>query len=302
MQFFLNINKHNVKYYLYCFIAIFLFSTLEIVSVKYTKNIEPLVITAYRFFIGAIILFIFSIFIEKNIFHEIKKLSLKSLLITALLGVLNVCISMIALQKGILITGDAGLASIIISSHPIFIIIFEVLLLKSKFDKKNIILLFCGIIGLFFVVYGQNIFSLHINFLNEGILYLFIASITFALYITLSVNILKTVNTIVFNIFSFLSGSVILFIYGLIQGVNVLLPLNNQSILSILYLGFFVTGISYHLYFLGLKNINNLANGTIFFILKPVFTCFIAYFALHEILSIYQLFGVFIVIFSFLIF
>ena len=285
----------NIEYqsYLFCLLAIFIFSTNELVGKFIDTSITPISITSYRFFIGSILLSLF-LFSKKD--KYLPSVSWKYILIISLIGVLNVGISMYTLQLGIYY-GQASFSAIIVSSNPLFVSIFAIFILKEKLHIKNFICLLCGLLGMSMVILGQ--LSVSGDSLNVflGILFSVIASITFALYTVLSKQQIKKTNSIFFNTISFFAGAFMLLIFGLLSKQDFSFSSDLNVILGMLYLGIFVTGFAYIAYFEGLKNIKA-SIGTSFFLLKPVFASFLAFFLLKETLSILQVLGVLIVIIS----
>ena len=279
--------------YLLCLLAIFIFSTNELIGKFIDTSITPIAITAYRFFIGS---FLISLFLLLNKKKYVPKVSMKYILVISSIGILNVCISMFTLQLGIYY-GQASFSAIIVSSNPIFVSIFAYFILKEKLYFKNVICLICGLLGLILVIFGQ--FSNVGNSINVflGILYSVIASITFALYTVLSKQQIKKTNSIYFNTISFFAGASVLLIFGLLTNQDMSFSFDLNVVLGVFYLGIFVTGIAYIAYFEGLKNVNS-GIGTSFFLLKPVFASVLAYFLLKETLTFIQIIGVVVVIIS----
>lgn len=284
------------KYYLLCILAIFFFSTIEIVGKLVDSSISPIAITSYRFLTGSIFLLIPVLF---NIKNYIKKITAFDLIYISLIGILNVCISMYMLQLGIYY-GQAALSAIIISSNPIFVGIFALFILKEKINFLSILCWFFGLIGLSMVIFGQDSISKSSRNLSLGILFSLLASVTFGLYTVLSKRFVMKYDSKFFNAVSFLAGALVLMVMGFAGKQEMLFQLNTKNLITILYLGIFVTGIAYLAFFNGLKGIAT-ASGSIFFLLKPVFASIMAFFILHERLSFIQIAGVVIVLLSLLV-
>ncbi|MCL2063287.1 MAG: DMT family transporter [Candidatus Cloacimonetes bacterium] len=279
--------------YFYCVLAIFIFSTNELVGKFIDTSITPIAITSYRFFIGS---FFLALFILRNKKKYVPNVSIKYIFIISIIGILNVCVSMYTLQLGIYY-GQAAFSAIIVSSNPIFVSIFAIFILKEKLTIKTVVCLVSGLLGLSLVIFGQ--FSNTGNSINIvlGILFSIIASITFALYTVLSKKQIKKTNSIFFNAVSFFAGALVMMFVGLLSRQDMSFTFNRNVILGMLYLGIFVTGIAYIAYFEGLKNVKA-SIGTSFFLLKPVFASVLAYFLLKESLTFLQIIGVLIVIIS----
>ena len=281
------------KSHLLCIIAIFFFSTNELVGKLIDSSVSPIAITCYRFFIGSILL-AFPILKNRQKYRNL--LSYEHFISISVIGILNVCVSMYMLQLGIYY-GHAGLAAVIISSNPIFVGIFASFILKERLTFKNIICWAFGLSGLSMVIFGQFSNPGISKNIYLGIIFSILASVTFALYTVLSKKQIRKSDSMFFNSISFMSGSIVLFILGLVSGQNMSLSFHFSDLIGVLYLGIFVTGVAYIAFFEGLKKIYA-ATGSSFFLLKPVFASILTYIFLKEQLTIIQIAGVVIVILS----
>ncbi|MHB1395045.1 MAG: DMT family transporter [Clostridia bacterium] len=126
-----------------------------------------------RFFIGGITLLPFVLRTKDNI-------TKKDLLFLLGLGILNIVISMGSLQLAIS-TGKASTSAILISSNPIFVLMFSSIFLKEKVSKDKIVCLLFGILGITLIIYkgnsaGDTLISLMLALLAS------LTSLTFGLY------------------------------------------------------------------------------------------------------------------------
>ena len=278
-------------WYFSCFMAIFFFSTIEIVGKLIGSSISPVAITVYRFLIGAFLILPFAI----REYHKTKlSLSLKDILLISYPGILNVTISMLFLQLGIYY-GKANVSAILVSTNAIFVAIFAVFILHETLSFHKITGIIIGFVGIsMIIVGGNNDISLHGRFML-GVLFGVGAAITFGLYTVVSKLYVQRYGNFVFNTISFFSGALVLFIAGLFLHIDYSMPMQLTPILYILYLGLIVTGLSYILFFAGLKHIPA-ASGSMFFFLKPAIATLLAYFILHETVTFWQIFGILFII------
>lgn len=277
--------------YFYCFLGIFFFSTYEIVGKLFGTQIPPVAITSLRFFIGSLVLAPFALFYWKRKPSHIGFSDLGKMAIPI---VLNVAVSMLFLHLSV-IYGKASLAAILISSNPLFVGIFAWLLLKEPVSKLKIAGIFVGLAGMIMVVLGEKTLFSGSKNIYLGIFFGLISSVTFALYTVLSKKHVLKFGSLVFNSISFMIGSLVLLLIGIIGGFQITFQLSTNNILALLYLGIFVSGIGYFLFFEGLQNIPT-ANGSMFFYLKPFIASTLAFFILQEKIYILQILGVFVVI------
>ena len=274
------------KNYLYCFITIVFFSTIEVAGKVIGDSIPPVSITIIRFFIGGLIMLPFALYQvskEKRCFRSIDFLRL------AIPGVLNVAISMFLLQLAIYY-GRATITAILISSNPIFVAIFGYMILKEKLSVWRVWGIFAGLVGMILVVFAEKEITGTGRNMVLGVIFGVLASISFGLYTVVSKKYVRTYGNFLLNSFSFISGAMILLISALLVKTPIQFEITLKSIAILAYMGVFITGISYLLFFEALKNIPT-AHGSMFFYLKPAIASLLAFFILKESLHYFQLIG-----------
>ena len=242
---------------IYVFITAILFATLEPVSVLIASDISPLGITALRFLMGGMMLLPISI-------HEIKKqriaLSGKDHMKIMGLSVLFVCISMVMLQRAILLSnGQASIIAIVFSSNSVMTIFLSSILLKEKITTRKIVALLLCVLGI--VICSWN--NLKANSIGVSIILALLAAVTFSLYAVLNKRMMKKASGNILFGLSAVYGSIFVFIIivviALVKNQNVFNTivtteqLEMKSILIMLYIGIAVTGIGYWAYFGALK-------------------------------------------------
>jgi drug/metabolite transporter (DMT)-like permease len=278
------------KSLLYCLIAIALFSTYEIVGKMLGPHVPAVSMTAIRFFIGGLLLLPFALK-EKKMKVPYGGKTLSKIIIV---GILNVSISMVLLQLSVFYS-KAVLAAIIFSVNPVFVGIFSLFFEKEKISKFNIFGLSIGLLGLVVIsIAEKNLFTGSTNMLL-GILFGILSAIVFGAYTVLSKIYVNEIGSFKLTSFSFISGSVILFIVSKLLGLEMSFDFNISNLVALGYLSVIITGIGYYLYFDGLKTIST-AKGAMFFYLKPVIAGVLAFFFLKETLTIFQVLGFLIVL------
>ena len=241
----------KLRSYLFCLITICFWSTLEVVSKTIGSEISPNAIAAYRFLIGGLVILPFAI----NQLHKSKRiLQPLDMLKISIPGIVNVTISMFLLQLSIHY-GKAGLSAIIISSNPIFVAIFARILLKERLDISKIIGISGGIFGLLLILSQEHLHLSESRNILIGVIFGVLSSISFGLYTVLSKKYVKEYGNMVLNSFSFIIGSIILVGASLVLGKDLTFRLQADMILPLLYLGIFITGIAYLLFFEAVKHI-----------------------------------------------
>lgn len=284
----------KVKSHLFSLIAICMWSSLELSGKLIGDQLSPFAITAWRFLIGGMILLPFAL---RDMALKHIKIRLGSMLTLGVLGILNVVVSMLLLQFAIHY-GKASLSAVIVSMNPLFVSIFANLILKERINKHHIISLVLGIAGLFIIVLGEKDF-LHSMFLNLplGIVFAILASITFALYTVLTKRAISSYGNLLTNSITFLSGAVILMLINVVLGVKMSFGLSMANIMILGYLGVFISGIAYVLYFKAMEELTAYKT-SLYFFLKPALASILAYLILGEMLSLIQVFGIVFVMLS----
>jgi drug/metabolite transporter (DMT)-like permease len=279
--------KMKYKGYILLGITILIFSTLEVVTSTIKGIISPLQLTFIRFFIGGLILLPFAI-VKKD------KLYKKDWLFFMGLGVLNIFISMGALQLSIHM-GKASTAAILISSNPIFVMFFSALILKEKATIDKLACIVLGMAGILLIIYkgnsgGDTALSLALGFL---------ASLTFGLYTVLGKLKSEGVSSITMISISSVLGS-LLYIPVLLYLKLPIFYIPQAAILKMAYLGIFCSGIAYITYMESLKLLTA-SKGSMVFFLKPVIASTLAIIFLGENLNIKTLIGMLLVLTGILI-
>lgn len=279
----------NMKYkgYILLGITILIFSTLEVVTSTLKGIINPVQLTFIRFFIGGFILLPFVITKKEKIYK-------KDWLFFLGLGVINIFISMGALQLSINM-GKASTAAILISSNPIFVMLFSAFILKEKatFDKLACIVL--GMAGISLIIYKGNTGGDTVLSLTLALL----ASLTFGLYTVLGKLKSERVSSITMISISSILGS-LLYIPVLLYLKLPIFYIPQAAILKVVYLGVFLSGIAYITYMEALK-ILTASKGSMVFFLKPVLASTLAIIFLGESLNAKTIIGMSLVLAGILI-
>ena len=250
---------------IFSIITALLFVTLEPVSKLIANAVNPYAITFWRFLIGSVILVIPAIAKVKK---DKLRISFKDILIMTGLGILFICISMVTLQMAVKKADSPSLIAIIFSSNSIFTILFSFMLVKEeKLTKNKVIAVIFGIIGVMLCTdfsSGTNLTSVALALT---------AAISFSLYTALSRKYMKSINGVVQSAGVFLLGSIVLLAVLLGVKTDVSIPVDTNTLLILMYLGLFVTGVGYASYFIAMEKGGAIMASLAFFI-KPILTPF----------------------------
>jgi drug/metabolite transporter (DMT)-like permease len=260
---------------IFLLITVVLFSTFEVTG-KLLSGLHPLQITLYRFLIGGIFLLPFAI---KKIIAEKVRITFKMSADFALLGFINIVVSMGFIQYGVAMT-NASTAAAIFSANPVIVAVFASVILKEKITFQKIAGIFFGVFGVAILFYDK--FDLA-GMSWQGPLYVVIAAVFFALYTVLGKKASAESGSLIMNAFSFLIGSVMLVPLMLVMKVP-LVSMTPALVPGILYMGIVVSGLAYLFYFIGLENVDA-STGSLVYFLKPVMASVFSVIILHEVLK-----------------
>ncbi|HYF84176.1 MAG TPA: DMT family transporter [Clostridia bacterium] len=270
------------KGYVLLGITVLLFSTLEVVTSTLKGIVNPLQLTFLRFLIGGIVLL-------PMVIKRKEKMQAKDLLFFLGLGILNILISMGSLQLAISM-GKASTAAILISSNPIFVLLFSSFLLKEKVTFERIACILLGMVGIILIIYKGNVGGDTAISLTLGI----IASLTFGLYTVLGKLKSEGISSITMICLSSIFGSLLYVPILLMNGIP-LFYIPQGAFLKILYAGVFLSGVAYITYMEALR-ILTASKGAMVFFLKPVIASMLAVAFLGENLNLKTVIGMLLVL------
>ena len=274
--------------YLYIFITIIFFSTYEVVSKTLVNKVNPFQVNFLRFFIGGILLFIV-LLAKGDVSIESKDLG-KVLIV----GIINVVLSMNLLQLSLnMPDSKASIAAVIFSSNPIFVTFFAALINKEKISLNKIVGLLFGVIGVILISL-DGIKVDHINLKSPALALL--SALLYGLYTVLGGKVSRKIGSLKMNSYSFLFGSLTLLPFLIIFKIPII-KFDYSATFQILYLSFFVTGIAYLTYFMGLAR-TGASKGSLVFFLKPVLASVFSIIILDERITSGFVLGTILIIFG----
>ncbi|WP_026486002.1 DMT family transporter [Caldanaerobius polysaccharolyticus] len=272
---------------IYLAITVMLFSSYEVVGRVLSGLVNPYQLNFIRFLIGGLILLPMAI---NHIKDKKIKLTVKDVLYVSLIGVVNVVLSMSFLQIGINTT-KASLAAVIFSSNPLFVMISAYFILKENLNFEKILGLIIGIIGIIIVFYRDLNLGKSYTY---GIAMLILSAITYGIYTSMGKKFSQKTDSMIMNSLSFIIGSLLLLPVLLIKHYPIFY-MPHKALLPMAYLTFFVTGIAYYTYFVGLTYMNAGAGSMVFFV-KPILASLLAWLFLSEKISIQLVIGTLVIL------
>ncbi len=279
--------NRNAKVYGGVIAAAFLFGTMEIALKIAGDDVDSFQLTAVRFFLGGLFLLPFAIMEMKK---ENSKPNLKQFLYLGFIGIVNIPISMLLFQLGVM-KSNASTASVLISMNALFTLIFARIIDKEVISKNKINAIFVGIIGAFFMIKPWDIQEGN-TFM--GVFLVLAGAAALGLYTALGKRATEEVGLFTQISFSFIEGSIVLMIINKIIGKPIIAGLGD-AILPVLYVSIFVTGLGYLCYFIAIKY-SDAATGSVTFFIKPAIAPILAVLILHEELPWNSIVGIALVL------
>lgn len=293
------------KSFLFVIISTLLFSSME-VAIKLVNGVfNPIELNFLRFLIGGIVLLPLAIMAMKKQGITFTK---RSFAICALTGFLCIILSMTCFQLAIGAT-KASIVAVLFSCNPVFALFFAVLLLKEKLAKSEIISCVLSVIGLLVII---NPF--HMDGSPLGISLSLISALLFGLYSIVSRwgSLQTKLNGVSMTCFTFLFGSLELLILMLFTHIPAIASFEStigvpetfisipvlqgvDHVLSLIYLGVFVTGCGFATYFIVME-LAGVSTASLVFFLKPAIAPVIALFVLGESIPLLTIIGIVIIL------
>ena len=265
--------------------------------IKYiVGDIDPLILSFYRYFLGFIPLTPFFI---KELNNRPAVPSAKEVVSISLLGILGVTLFSVGLFYGIKLSTAAN-GALLTNTQPIFTAILGPFLISEVFSGKKIVGIVIGITGVALVVTGGKFSTLDFsadavfgNFLLIG------AAVSLSIYSMLIKKYAVKFGSLIPTWISMVSGSIFIFIINAVRGQTLgqIIQLPVLSILMILYLGIIGTSLTYLAFNRALVNMPVTA-ATSYKMLIPVSGMILAVLFLGERPGIPTIGGVFVVIVS----
>lgn len=270
-------------------IAIFLFSTIEVVSKIVLRetvaltgsftSFDALSLASSRFFIAGVFLIASA---PGSWRRAVREMSLGDWARLGLLGLVGVtvCTSLFHLS---LRTITAAQGAVIFSANPIFVAALAPALLGESLTLRKMSGILVGFAGVFFLCRPRGDLD---GTVAVGALSMVGASFFFALYTVLGKRIFRPSSRRALIGTAFVLGSIPLMPAFLSDKAHLahLMGSNRSVLLSVTYLGMAATGAGYLFYFKGLHRIGASKGATVFY-LKPVFASILAVLLLGETLS-----------------
>lgn len=248
--------------------------------------IPPFTFVFLRFFLGALILFPF---VYKNL-----KIKLKDSITLILLSFLGITLTISFLNFGLKLSSSIN-APIILSASPIILIIGSFFYLKEKLRTKVVFGTLISFLGVLTIVL-MPVFKQGLDGTVTGNLFLVFAAFFSVIHALLLKKILPKYSSLAIAFWSFVIGSIptLPFVMSEFNQVNWIENVNQQAILGLVFSVILATVIAHSFFSFGIKYIKASEVG-IFSYIDPIATAIVAYYLLHEHITVPYLIGAFLV-------
>jgi drug/metabolite transporter (DMT)-like permease len=218
-----------MRTYIVLFLTI-LFWGLAFTGIKIAvEELNPFELTFYRFLIADVF---FAIYIVKRRAY----LSKEDLRPMFLLGVVGITAYHVCLNYGeIYIT--SGLASLIISTAPVFIFVASILFLKERITLRKTVGSVLALFGVFVIIFGSE----EVGFSELwGVFVVFISSISATFYTIYGKSLFRRYDPLILTSYSIIFATIplVLFVRGIPYA-------SGTTWLSVVFLGIFSTVVGY---------------------------------------------------------
>ena len=255
------------------------------------ETLHPITVASGRLIIAAFVLYIF---------FKLKKLSfspdLKTIFIILLIGFLGNFLPffLISWSEQFIQSNIAGL---LMSVAPIFALIFaHFMTLDDKFSYNKLLAIIVGFIGVFIILGFDSLKEMFSTnyFLIIPKLTVILAVLGYVISSIFAYN-LKKINTVTLTTFAMISAAIISLPFMIIvEYQNTSIPSKN-SLLALMYLGFFPTAIAYLLRFHIILKAGPIFLSYVSYLI-PGFAIFWGFIFLGENISIDMLIGLFFIL------
>ncbi len=262
----------TLRWHLLAFFAIVAFSTIESASKFLSSGVSPYAITAWRFLIGGLVILPFAL-------AQVRKSGQRPgwavLARMALLGMFTVCLSMLLLQISVHY-GKASVSAVLVSSNPLFVSLFALLILREKLTWLQAAGLVFALAGIALLIAREaDLGTTRYLNLPLSIVLGLAAALIFGLYTVLARRLIMSHGNTLTNTVSFLGGSLGLFAYSLVAGKSLAIAPTAANLGIMLYLGTVVSGVAYLAFFASMGGLGA-HRASMYFFLKPVIASLLA--------------------------
>ncbi|OGK29069.1 hypothetical protein A3D06_00500 [Candidatus Roizmanbacteria bacterium RIFCSPHIGHO2_02_FULL_40_9] len=260
-------------------------------------SLPPAVIIFWEHFLGALILSPFIFIKRKEIKHLTRKEWMSILFVSLFSGVLGTMLYTAALGKINYI--QFSVVALLQQLQPIWAITTATILLKEKLDKKFVQWAGLAIIASYFVTFKDM--RVNISSSNETLiaaLFALLAGVVWAVSTSFSKIVLNKVSFQLTTLLRFLIAPIFALVFIFIfHNQNAMLAINQDQWLKLLTITLSTGMVALLIYYYGLRNTPAKVSAIVE-LLWPASAIAIDYFFFHKMLSLTQIVGTVVLLFS----
>lgn len=239
--------------------------------------------TMLRMFIAGLVFWIASLFVEK------QKVSPKDLLKLMVCGLCGIAINQYLFISGLSITSPVD-ASVIVTSTPIFVMIFAAFILKEPITILKCSGIFLGALGAIWLIAGANYSDIkHSSFWGDFLT--LASSFIYSFYFVIAKPLAQKYSAVTMMKWMFLFGFIALLPINyksvfFLEGIKS--DIDFKTVCAIIYVCIFATFLAYLLIPMALKRIRP-TTASMYNYIQPITSSIIAIIALQDVFSVQKL-------------
>ena len=250
-------------------------------------SVSPILIGFVRLLLGSIVLLPFA-------YIEMKKRNIQfysTIPTFIVLGITGFALHYVFYHMSIAYI-KASSAATIVSSIPVFVLLFTIIFVDSNVGWKSIFGILLGIFGVFLFVFENVAFSF--NSL-VGVMLMVIAACLWSVFAILIKKVVDDYGSLFATAMSISFGCILSMPILFFENPAQLLNLSGYEIGALLYLGVFATGLGYLLYYTGLSGTTALqASSMLYF--KPPISALLATLLIGEVITAPMVAGIVVIL------
>jgi len=261
-----------------------------------TREMLPFSAAFVRFTIASVFLILITFRFERS-FPRMRLGQIASVLFLGMTGILAYNVFFF---KGLKLI-EAGRASLVIATCPVFITIFSSAIFKERVNLKQVFGIFISVLGAAVVISKGQLVELLRGNVGYGEMFIFGCVLCWTAYTIVGKTLMKVFSPIIVVTYSSLVGTAGLLVPAIFEGIlGSFSGYSASAWIGVFYLGIFGTVLGFIWYYDGVKRIGPIKAG-LFINFIPIAAVLLAFFILGEAITISLLVGAILVIFGVLL-
>ena len=253
------------------------------------QNVGPFSAAFFRFAVASVLL----VFLLWKTEGKVALTRRRQILPVLLLGLTGVFCYNVFFFKGLKLI-EASRAAIIIANNPIFIALFAAVFFKEKLNALKITGIIISVTGAIIAISKGNVLEILQGNLGIGEVYILLCVVSWVIFSLLGKAAMTELSPLASVTYSSISGTVLLFIPALREGLADCMYYSVSDWWNIFYLGFFGTVLGFVWFYEGINQIGP-TKAALFINFVPISAILLAFFILGEPLTPSLLIGTLLV-------